>query len=625
MRTCWLIGAVAAGVLHGCSCGPGSEVPLDAGTVTPDAGGGAGGDGGASCPTPSGEMCFDGWCWLNPWPLGTTLNGVWGSSPDRYWAVGERGLWLRWDGCEWTRMPSATLPDGGAFFGSEYGGVVGFGADDLWAVGEDHLDHNRTIVLEGAGGTRLWGASPSALWLADRFGTLKRFDGATVVDEPNAPPMPEDIWGAGGDVWVASLQGGVWRREGAGNWVQRIQTPGSAMGVWGTGPSDVWAVGDAIYHWDGTSTRSWDNPAGGGLNDVWVGSGVALAVGDRGMIVRGGDGGWTALDGGAQPVLLDVHGTRANDAWAVGLGGALVHWNGTSAMPYSRSLLPPPPQTPWVPGQLTGLWASGPDDVWLLTPGLVLRYDGSDWKEMLRRDNHAFSQVWGTSPTDVWVVGSTSPNLNGFILHWDGQEWTETYQGGAGDYLTGIWGAAPGELWAVGAQRILRHRDGGWESDPGPLWGYVGVWGVSADHVWVAGSGGVHEFSDGGWTNVLPLGTSGSSALYSVRGSSEHDVWAVGAGGIHHTVDGGWVTIDDRNQTANDVLPNGDGTAWVAGFWNGWERATPLKLLDGRAPDAGGVRYFDIGTQGSLRSFWRMPDGTIWVIGENGAILTRKP
>src|SRR5256885_16145358 len=64
------------------------------------------------------------------------------------------------------------------------------------------------------------------------------------------------------------------------------------FGLWGSGPSDVFAVGDLILHFNGT--------------------------------------GWTALSGAPNEAWRAVWGTAANDVWVVGLGGALVHFDGTT-------------------------------------------------------------------------------------------------------------------------------------------------------------------------------------------------------------------------------------------------------------------------------------------------------
>jgi hypothetical protein len=49
--------------------------------------------------------------------------------------------------------------------------------------------------------------------------------------------------------------------------------------------------------------------------------------------------------------------------------------------------------------------------------------------------------VWGASPTDVWVVGG-----EGSGLHWNGAGWSTAP---IGPYFSGIWGAAADDIWAL--------------------------------------------------------------------------------------------------------------------------------------------------------------------------------
>ena len=50
----------------------------------------------------AGVCSCDRWCWQNPLPQGLSLTGVWGSDPSNVWAVGHRGIILRWNGLTWT-------------------------------------------------------------------------------------------------------------------------------------------------------------------------------------------------------------------------------------------------------------------------------------------------------------------------------------------------------------------------------------------------------------------------------------------------------------------------------------------------------------------------------------------
>ena len=101
----------------------------------------------------------------------TIWSAVWGSGPSDVWIVGLCeapklfGAAIHWDGSQWTPF---TLPEG-------FGAVWGTGPNDAWAIGSDDADlfhwdgQSWTTVSTGQssqhGGTAIWGASSSDLWL----------------------------------------------------------------------------------------------------------------------------------------------------------------------------------------------------------------------------------------------------------------------------------------------------------------------------------------------------------------------------------------------------------------------------------------------------------------------------
>lgn len=102
----------------------------------------------------------------------TSLHSVAAVAPDDVWAVGwfddtiepERPLTMHWDGNTWTIVPA---PGGG---GSIFGGLILYGVDavsttEVWAVGEDYNDFNGSTITavlrwDGTDWTRVPSASP---------------------------------------------------------------------------------------------------------------------------------------------------------------------------------------------------------------------------------------------------------------------------------------------------------------------------------------------------------------------------------------------------------------------------------------------------------------------------------
>ena len=109
-------------------------------------------------------------------------------------------------------------------------------------------------------------------------------------------------------------------------------------------------------------------------------------------------------------VLPGIWGSAADDVWAAGGGGTILHWNGSvwSAVPSGTTEL------------LFAVWGSASDDVWIVgTGGSILHWNGASWSPVPSGTTGALGSIWGSGPGDVWAVG-----FEGTILHWDGAAWS---------------------------------------------------------------------------------------------------------------------------------------------------------------------------------------------------------
>lgn len=259
--------------------------------------------------------------------------------------------------------------------------------------------------------------------------------------------------------------------------------------VGGTSATDVFAVGAtgiwdrplaAVVHYDGVSWSDMTLPDLSGsaaLLGVWVSSADdVFAVGEGGTILHYDGTAWAVMESGTSFDLGGVWGSSPDDVFAVGEGGTVLHYDGQSWSPTSI-----PSGSPF----LNGIWGSSGTDVFAVGQyGEIVHYDGGSWVEMYD-GGFALTAVWGFSATDVFAVGEW-----GTVLHYDGDSWTRltvptTY------YLTGVWGTADHHLFVVGLENwlffigpdVVLHYDGAdWgmtETEvPGGLWG---VWGTSED------------------------------------------------------------------------------------------------------------------------------------------------
>jgi hypothetical protein len=272
----------------------------------------------------------------------------------------------------------------------------------------------------------------------------------------------------------------------------------SVAGLWAVGGSsatDVFAVGSTgvswdccqnIVHYDGVSWSDMAVPdllLPGVLLGVWVNSADdVFAVGGGGTILHYDGTAWAVMESGTSFDLGGIWGSSPGDVFAVGEGGTVLHYDGRSWSPMSV-----PSGSPF----LNGIWGSSGTDVFAVGQGgEIVHYDGASWIEMYD-GGFALNAVWGSSATDVFAVGEW-----GTVLHYDGDSWERltvptTY------YLTGIWGTADNHLFVVGLENwlylmgpdVVLHYDGAdWGTVepeiPAGLWG---VWGTSEDMFLVGG------------------------------------------------------------------------------------------------------------------------------------------
>jgi hypothetical protein len=220
---------------------------------------------------------------------------------------------------------------------------------------------------------------------------------------------------------------GVLHSDGTG-WATSTAARGPLTGVYGTGPTDVWAVGpqDAL-HFDGTS---WSDRGltglDAGLVTVWEAApDIVWAADEYSSLYRWQpDAGWRfqyqmGNNDQSLPILrATITGSGPNDIYACS-GAQAVHFDGgtwsvlTAATLGSSNLNFP-----------TRLWSIGPN-----------RVITDDWREIYEGDGVAPWQLvapatfsglasvamGGSGPDDVWILG-----LNAQAWHWDGATWSGT-------------------------------------------------------------------------------------------------------------------------------------------------------------------------------------------------------
>jgi hypothetical protein len=606
--------AADAGVSDVGGAGGGESTGVAGSAVDGSAADGAGPDTGPSCvgqpvshaPTTGLACDGDDWCWVRPSPQGNNLRAVWADAPDDVWAVGDRGTTLHFDGATWHVMSPPAGAAGGAVWAS--------GPTNAWVVFESSAEDPRTIVdrwdgqqwtewITPGGGllfrASIWGTGPDDVWLVATDSKTVPFvwafihwDGSQWTRQSiPGQPYPLAISGVSSDDIWATAGPATFHYDGS-TWTQ-VPSPSGAVSFTSPGPpplfafdsGDVWTGDYSFFHWDG---QSWDVGRPGASTDPLLQSVWGAAPDDVWFLTDtflhlDATGNFTSFDPGTSATLYSMSGTGSSDVWAVGAGGAIVHFDGNTW----SSLVTDPLQTAGY--VMTGISGTSDGQVWVVgktesnpAQGLVIGHDDAGWSALPAvplsgSTAPSLAAIWATAADDIWVAGTT-----GQMFHWDGALW-EAGELGTTANISALWSDGPDDLWAVGGDTIA-HSDGQqWTLTTGASLGELGVdlgaatsvWGFSSSDVWVTGTGGAVLHWDGQtWTESSKV--AGGKAIW---GTSATDIWA-GGSSLSHYDGASWTQLNPpissyppisyidfiRGRGPDDVFFSNGGGIW---HWDG--------------------------------------------------------
>jgi photosystem II stability/assembly factor-like uncharacterized protein len=298
---------------------------------------------------------------------------------------------------------------------------------------------------------------------------------------------------------------------------------------------------------------------------------------------------WQIVVEGVDEGLLGVHGTAADDVWAVGAdkgrGPLVLHFDGRAWTRLDTSAFH---------GDLWWVHAAARDRVYFGgAGGAVLRYDGA---ALSREPTGGLAAqtvfgVWARSATDVWAVGATS-GRNGFVWRYDGTAWRER--------------ALPADLPAQNAY--------------GDVPGFFKVWGDATTTWIVGGRACLMRAGADGALSVVPTTGVETATLFTIAGRATGDAVVVGGAG-----NGALLEIDATGNVV-DRTPSGVGLLQgVAVAPDGRAVATGARgdIFERAAP---GAAWAQVDTRlslpriESLHAAWIDPDGGVWTVG--GGVLS---
>lgn len=227
--------------------------------------------------------------------------------------------------------------------------------------------------------------------------------------------------------------------------------------------------------------------------------------------------------------------------------------------------------------------------------------------ETVMSNKYGFESVFGTSPTDVWLVdrGST-----GYVYQWDGTGWRDRSSTDPKGGPDQIWGTSPTSLWGVSAWGIWRWDGTAWSRAVTTWSNLFSIWGTAEDDIWAVGATGVILHYDGTeWTEQTSPTT---NALYDVWATAPDEAWAVGASQTLLRWDGtSWTQLVSTSSTISFREVQGVGpnealillSERVIMRWNGTDLVS------------GGT-----GQDGHAFAFWAFGKDDVWSVGFYGTI-----
>ncbi len=251
-----------------------------------------------------------------------SLTGCWVFGPSNIYAVGG-GIW-KFDGSTWKNI-SPMSSRGYSLDGLLSGHTLfAFGENDYWLTDGGLVYHFNGLIAQRYDTPvgflhSSWGTSSSNMYSVGDGGTILHFDGTS---------------------WTKMQSG----------------TTKNLSSIWGNSATDIWATGynpttaeSALVHFDGSGWTNIDprtlNPSigvgGHSLDCIWTcdSAGHKFTIASGTLAFRETDNNPWRSDSGLIPNKLSDHsfiglaslrGNTANDIFAAGDGGLIVHWNGRS-------------------------------------------------------------------------------------------------------------------------------------------------------------------------------------------------------------------------------------------------------------------------------------------------------
>jgi hypothetical protein len=269
------------------------------------------------------------------------------------------------------------------------------------------------------------------------------------------------VWGSSpSDVYAVGAMGRVGHRSTSGLWEysRSITTQSTLLGIWGAGPNDIYILGDdtattgnTISVAYGTGDGTWTNSDLGGVSFVGVDADhqYAYSQNSSGITYVGARGVWTSPGKGPP----GIEGIRAG--WGDGVNFYVVSVDGFYANSTATNFQWQN-QLPGLNDTMRIIWGATPADIYVCGDGGGIAYSTGDgtWKvQSQATDGSICRAMWSSSATDVFAVGDA-----GMVLHsaGDGNWEPVAIPGIASQNIYGVWGSGPNDVF-IAADGLILH------------------------------------------------------------------------------------------------------------------------------------------------------------------------
>ena len=465
------------------------------------------------------------------------LYSVWGSAVDDVYAVGHGGTILRYNGSgtpTWTSKTSGTTKnlygvwgtsDGNHVFAVGYGGTILYSSDNgnTWSQMDSGTTNGYSITADTA--TKLGFANVSGaysddvtmvnmysstiyLQLQDQYGNRKAPSHDLTVGLSSTSDTGKFYSAADSEISSATIPSGssggqfslLYKDSVDGAHTITASVLGYTDAEWTVTVAPAVSIYDSNNSLVNTYAPTFTSPVAEG-DGFYGGDYLQNAVSDAlpGETVKLGDGiyevasGITvakaitieSVNGASFTTLRPIHnlrgvwGSDSDDVYAVGHGGTILHYNGTS---WSS-------QTSGTTNNLYGVWGtSNGNHVFAVgASGTILYSTGSgSWTALASGTTNTLYGIWGNDEEDVFAVGH-----NGTILNYNGTSWS-SMTSNTTNTLYSVEGSGTSDVFAVGASgTILHYNDISWSSQTsGTTNTLYGVWDYNSSNIFAVGASG---------------------------------------------------------------------------------------------------------------------------------------